>query len=137
VTSILDLITHREAAANTRAQALREQIATLTDELTRIDAELADLATTRRTVQHLTGHTGAAPPTDATLANTAYQQILAVFDTHTDGLRAKDVCRALGTGTTPKDTEGMRAKLKRLVARQILTETQPGLFTRTPTTPRA
>jgi hypothetical protein len=43
--------------------------------------------------------------------------------------RAKDVCHALGIGVTPKETEGIRAKLKRLVNRHILTETQPGLFT--------
>jgi hypothetical protein len=35
-------------------------------------------------------------------------------------------------GTEPKDTEGIRAKLKRLVNRQILTESQPGLFTPNP-----
>ena len=68
-------------------------------------------------------------PVDATIASTPYQQILAVFDTAETALRAKDVCRALGAGVTAKDTEGLRAKLKRLVNRQILTETQPGLFT--------
>ena len=34
--------------------------------------------------------------------------------------------------TEPKDTEGVRAKLKRLVNRQILTESQPDLFTLNP-----
>jgi hypothetical protein len=58
-----------------------------------------------------------------------YQQIIAVFTPDRGGLRAKDVCLALGIGTEPKDTEGIRAKLKRLVNRQVLTETQPGLFT--------
>jgi hypothetical protein len=43
-------------------------------------------------------------------------------------MRAKDLCHALGIGTEPKDTEGVRAKLKRLVKRRILTEPQPGLF---------
>jgi hypothetical protein len=57
-----------------------------------------------------------------------YQQILAVFTPDRPGMRAKDVCLALGIGTEPKDTEGIRAKLKRLVNRQILTETQPGLL---------
>jgi hypothetical protein len=47
---------------------------------------------------------------------------------------ARHVCLALGLGTTPKDTEGLRAKLKRLVARQILAETRPGLFALAPTT---
>ncbi len=61
-----------------------------------------------------------------------YQQILAVFTADRGTLRAKDVCRALGIGTEPKDTEGIRAKLKRLVNRHILTETEPGLFALTP-----
>ena len=55
-----------------------------------------------------------------------------MFTPDRGGLRAKDVCQALGIGTEPKDTEGIRAKLKRLVNRQILTETQPGLFTLNP-----
>jgi hypothetical protein len=40
-------------------------------------------------------------------------------------LRAKDICRALGTGTAAKNTEGLRAKLNRLVVRGILTEPEP------------
>lgn len=39
------------------------------------------------------------------------------------------------TGTEPRHTEGMRAKLKRLVNRGILTEPEPGLFTLTQPTP--
>jgi hypothetical protein len=45
------------------------------------------------------------------------------------GLRAKDICRALGTGTSANHTESLRAKLKRLVARGVLTEPESGLFT--------
>lgn len=47
---------------------------------------------------------------------------------------AKDVCLALGLGVTAKDTEGLRAKLKRLVTRQILIEAEPGVFTLAPAT---
>ncbi|TDC85929.1 hypothetical protein E1193_01080 [Micromonospora sp. KC606] len=47
-------------------------------------------------------------------------------------MRAKDICHALGTGTIARDTEGLRAKLKRLVGRQILAETEPGLFVLAP-----
>ncbi|GLY07773.1 hypothetical protein [Actinoplanes sp. NBRC 101535] len=60
-----------------------------------------------------------------------YQQILAVFTPGHGALRAKDVCLALGIGTEPKDTEGIRANLKRLANRHILTEAQPGLSTLT------
>ncbi|GAB7046702.1 GNAT family N-acetyltransferase [Catenuloplanes indicus] len=60
-----------------------------------------------------------------------YQQILAVFTPGRSTLCAKDVCLALSIGTEPNHVEGIRAKLKRLVNRQILTEAQPGLFTLT------
>jgi hypothetical protein len=48
-------------------------------------------------------------------------------------LRAKAICRALGIGTTANHTESLRAKLKRLVTRGVLTEDRPGLFTLAPT----
>ena len=127
---VLDLITARESAATVQAEQLRAQIATLAEQLAVVDTELADLATTRNTLLRLAGTTDTGPPADATVASPAYQQILAVFAT-TDhsGLRAKDICHALGIGTAAKDTEGLRAKLKRLVARGVLTEPEPGLFT--------
>ena len=56
------------------------------------------------------------------MASPAYQQILAVFTTTGNPLRAKNICHTLGTGTAAKNIEGLRAKLKRLVARGILTE---------------
>ncbi|MDH6128635.1 hypothetical protein [Kitasatospora sp. GP82] len=52
----------------------------------------------------------------------------AVFEHAENGLRAKEFCRALDTGLEPKQVEGIRAKLKRLVGRGILTEPAPGLF---------
>lgn len=125
---ILDLIAEREAAANATAQMLREQIAKLTGELALAEDELAELAITRKTQQKLTGPPE-TPPADATVASAAYQQILAVFHTATAPLRAKDLCLTLGLTAAPKNTEGMRAKLKRLAARHILTEAEPGLFT--------
>jgi hypothetical protein len=132
--SILDLIAEREAAASTTAERLREQIATLTDQLALAETELADLATTRKTLLSLTGDLDATTPADTTVASPAYQQILATFAATAGGMRAKDVCLALGSGITAKDTEGMRAKLKRLVNRHILTENEPGLFTLAPPT---
>jgi hypothetical protein len=133
--SLLDLITEREATATAAAEQLRAHIAKLTDELALAETELADLAITRKTLTKLTGERDAATPVDATVASPAYQKILAVFTTATAAMRAKDVCIALGAGVTAKDTEGMRAKLKRLVARRILTETEPGLFTLAPAPP--
>jgi hypothetical protein len=128
-TTILDLIAAREAAASAARDDLREQMTKLASELAAIDCELSDLTTTRQMLIKLT-HDQVASPEPAIISE-PYQQILAVFTADGDGLRAKDVCLALGIGTEPKDTEGIRAKLKRLVNRQILTETQPGLFTLT------
>lgn len=43
-------------------------------------------------------------------------------------MRAWDLCEALDLPTLPKNTEGIRAKLKRLASRGILAEPEPGLF---------
>lgn len=134
---IWDLITEREAAAQAAAGHLREQIAKLTEELALADTELAELAITRKTLMKLTGTAEATAPVDETIAGVAYQKILAVFTTAVAPMRAKDVCLALDIGVTAKDTEGIRAKLKRLVTRQILTEAEPGLFALAPATPSA
>ncbi|GIF00914.1 hypothetical protein [Paractinoplanes rishiriensis] len=124
--TILDLIAAREAAASTARDELREQQAKLAAEVAAIECELADLATTRQTLTKILENEVTAP--EPAVISEPYQQILAVFTADRGALRAKDVCLALGIGTEPKDTEGIRAKLKRLVNRQILTESQPGLF---------
>jgi hypothetical protein len=128
-TTVLDLITAREAAAQAALEQLREQQAHLAAQVAGIECELADLATTRQTLTKiLEDEVTAAEPA---VISEPYQQILAVFTPDRGALREKDVCLALGIGTEPKDIEGVRAKLKRLVNRQILTEAQPGLFTLT------
>lgn len=127
--TILDLVAAREAAASAAREQLREQMTKLAGELAAIECELSDLATTRQTLIKLTRNEVTSP--DPAIISEPYQQILAVFTAGRSGLRAKDVCLALGIGTEPKDTEGIRAKLKRLVNRQVLTETEPGLFTLT------
>lgn len=128
--SILDLITERQAVVAAAIATLREQMGKLTDELRAAETELNDLATTRTTLTRLTSMSEAAMPDTAAPDNTVYQQIITAFTTGTSTtMRAKDVCHVLGIGTEPKDTEGVRAKLKRLVKRGILTESQAGLFT--------
>ncbi|GAA4610264.1 phosphate uptake regulator [Actinoplanes octamycinicus] len=124
--TILTLIGERETTAIATAGRLREQISLLTGELTRIDRELADLATTRSMLQHLA--TTEFTADDPTIVSAAYQQILAILGTATAGMRAKDVCLALDIEPLPKHVEGTRAKLKRLVNREIITEDQPGIF---------
>jgi hypothetical protein len=128
---ILEVITARENAAGKAADQLREQIGTLSEQLSALEVELTDLATTRVTLLRLAGHPD-QPSGETTPGNPGYQQILAVFGTAGHPLRAKDICRALGIGVTANHTESLRAKLKRLVTRGVLTEDQPGLFTLAP-----
>lgn len=40
-------------------------------------------------------------------------------------MRARDLCQALDLPILPKNTEGIRSKLKRLVTHGILTEPEP------------
>ena len=111
--SILDLITERQAVVAAAIATLREQMGKLTDELRAAETELNDLATTRTTLTRLTSMSEAAMPDTAAPDNTVYQQIITAFTTGTSTtMRAKDVCHVLGIGTEPKDTEGVRAKLK-------------------------
>ena len=128
--TILGLISDREAARRQAADHLRTQITTLTSELARINAELADLATTRDTLRALAATEFTAQ--DPTVISSAYQQILAVLGASATGMRAKDICVALDIEPLPKHVEGARAKLKRLVSRKVLTETEPGIFTLIP-----
>lgn len=132
--SILETIAACEATTSTTAAHLREQIATLTDQLATVETELTELAITRTTLLRLAGPTTTPVLDPALAASPAYQQIITVLTTATTTLRARDICLALGTGTTGKDIEGLRAKLKRLVTRGILTEPEPGQFTITNTT---
>lgn len=131
---VLEVITAREAVAGLAADQLREQISTLSQQLTALETELAELATTRTTLLRLAGHPDEQPETAP--VSPSYQQILAVFATVEHPLRAKDICLALGVGTTANHTESLRAKLKRLVTRGVLVEDQPGLFALAPTPAR-
>jgi hypothetical protein len=90
------------------------------------------LETPRETALELATEDGAPPPEPLPLPH-SYREILALFEQNGDGPRAWDVCRTLGT--EPRHTEGMRAKLKRLVNRDIPAEPEPSLFTLTQPTP--
>jgi hypothetical protein len=58
-----------------------------------------------------------------------YPRILAVFNEATGPLRAREVCRSLDHELLPKNIEGTRAKLKRLVKLDILAEVDTESFT--------
>ncbi|GLW36059.1 hypothetical protein [Actinoplanes regularis] len=130
LTTILDLIAERETTAGHAADRLREQITALTAELARLDGQLADLATTRTTLKALA--TDQFTDEDPTIASAPYQQILAAFAANPAGMRAKDICIAVGVDPVPKHVEGTRARLKRMVSRAVLTENEPGIFALAP-----
>jgi hypothetical protein len=125
---ILDLLAEREQAVRTHADYLRVQLEQLTAQAAELEAELADLAVTRKVLLDL-GAEHAEPPGPAALPdNPAYQHILTALADAGTPVRAKDLCHALDLGLEPKNIEGMRSKLKHLVARGLITEAEPGLF---------
>lgn len=134
---LLEHLTARERRAQADIDRLRATIADLTVQLEAAQ-HLADrLQLTRTTLLEITEHAereqepaGPAPATTSspTPLPPAYQDILAVLTRTDTGLRAKDLCHALHLDDQPRHVETMRAKLKRLVGRDLLTEPEPGLF---------
>jgi transposase len=135
VPGLIDKLTARQAAAETQITHLREQVAKLTDALTAAEYERDRWASARESVLALAteDHPDPAALTRAPVTP-AYRQIIATFTDATTPLRAKDACQALGVGTDPRHVEASRSKLKKLVARGILTEPEAGLFTLANTT---
>ncbi|MFI0710491.1 hypothetical protein ACH4SK_07495 [Streptomyces inhibens] len=91
-----------------------------------VEETVERLEITRATVLELAAEGGTLIPEPLP---PGYREILALFEEAGSGLRVKDICQELDTGLQPRHTESMRAKLKRLVRRGILTEPDPGLFT--------
>jgi len=127
---LLDRIDAREQALAREAEQAQARIGELTARLRELQQEISDLQVTRKTLLSLAGHDDEpAPPPPAVPEHPAYQQILDAFAGQQRPLRARDLCIALDLPVAAKNTEGIRSKLKRLVSRGILAETEPGLFT--------
>ena len=122
----LEKIADREHAVTTTAEQVSAQIHTLAERLRELEAELADLQVARKVILELGDDEPAGPQLPG---NPVYQHILTALNDDTAPLRAKDLCRALDLGFEPSKIEGMRSKLKRLVATGLVTENEPGLFT--------
>ncbi|WP_435243604.1 hypothetical protein [Streptomyces cucumeris] len=128
VQPLLDALGIQENAAQALADDLRTQIDELQGRLWEAETHLEHLAITRKTV---TGLADRLPAVPADLPERPdYPRILAVFNDTTGSLRARDVCEALDHELLPKNIEGTRAKLKRLVKLHVLTEADTGSFTR-------
>ncbi|PZG76166.1 hypothetical protein C1I97_37245 [Streptomyces sp. NTH33] len=103
VTAVLEYVEARERELAEQAAQIRTRLEELTAQLGELDAESENLRVTRKT-------------------------LLTPFADTGQPMRARDLCQALDLPIIPKNTEGIRSKLKRLVARGILTEPEPGLF---------
>lgn len=130
---LLDRIDARETALTRQAEQTRALIDELASKLRELDEAIDHLRITRKTLLALADEPGtepAAPAASPVLPDhPAYQQIRTVFADTGRPLRARDLCLAMDLPIVSKNTENIRSKLKRLVSRGILVETEPGLFT--------
>jgi len=126
--SFLEMLAEREQAARAQAEYLRAQIEQLTGQLNELAGHLSDLATTRAVILSLANGEAHPPEPPDLPGNPAYQNILAALAESPDPAHAKDLCQRLDLGQEPKNIEGMRSKLKRLLARGLAVESEPGLF---------
>lgn len=126
---LLDALNIQEDAARALADDLRTQIAELHGRLREAETHLEHLAITRKTVTTLADRLPARTSAPDLPEHPDYPRILAVFNEATGPLRAREVCEALDHEPQPKNIERTRAKLKRLVKLDILTEVDAGNFT--------
>ncbi|MCX4641453.1 MULTISPECIES: hypothetical protein [unclassified Streptomyces] len=131
VKAILEHIENRERELADQAGQLRDRIEELTRQLGEIDAESENLRITRKTLLTLPLPSPATEPEGPDIPDhPAYRQILTALADTGRPMRARDLCQALDLPILPKNTEGIRSKLKRLVSRGVLAEPEPGLFAR-------
>ncbi|MEN8655466.1 hypothetical protein ABCR94_34040 [Streptomyces sp. 21So2-11] len=129
VEAVLAYVEARENEVCEQAGRLRDQIAELTAHLREFDTESENLQITRKTLLNIPAPAPVDDPPHAEVPeHPAYQQILTALADAGGPMRARDICEALDLPILPKNTEGIRSKLKRLVTRGILTEPEPGLF---------
>lgn len=126
LTAILEHIETRERELADHAGQFRVRIEEPTRQLGEIDAESEDLRITRKTLLTLPLPSPATGPDRPGIPDhPAYQQILTALADAGRPIRARDLCQALDLPILPKNTEGIRSKLKRLVSRGILIEPEP------------
>jgi hypothetical protein len=128
--AVLARLEEREREITAQAGAAQEKIAELTALLDGFDTAAEEIRTTRRTLLELPDPRPPTPPAAKLPDHPAYQQIMAVLATADAPLRARAVCEAMDLEIAPNNINNVRLKLKRLVERRILTETEQGLFTR-------
>ncbi|GAX58714.1 hypothetical protein [Streptomyces olivochromogenes] len=129
--AVLVRLEEREGEIAAQAETTREQIAQLTARLDELGRAAEEVRITRKTLLKLPDPQPPTPPPAKLPDHPAYQQIMAVFAAAEAPLRARQVCEAMDLEIAPNTINNTRLKLKRLVERGILTETEQGLFTPT------
>lgn len=129
-TWLLNKIDAREQALTGQIEQTQAEIDAMVAHLGELHEALEHLRITRKTLLSLADEPGPepAPPPPVVPDHPAYRQILNVFADLGRPLRARDLCQALDLPIVKKNTENIRAKLKRLVNQGILVETEPGMF---------
>ena len=131
---LLQALDLQEDAARALAGDLRTQTDTLQTQLREAELRLEHLAITRTTITGLADRIPTQSPDPSASPELPehpdYPRILAVFNDTTGPLRARDICQALDFELLPKHIERTRAKMKRLVTLGILTEAEPGTFSK-------
>ncbi|MDK1349216.1 hypothetical protein QNO09_39550 [Streptomyces sp. 378] len=131
---LLQALDLQEDAARALAGDLRTQIDTLQTQLREAELRLEHLAITRTTITGLADRIPVQSPEPSESLELPehpdYPRILAVFNDTTGPLRARDICQTLDFELLPKHIERTRAKMKRLVTLGILTEAEPGTFSK-------
>lgn len=150
--SVDGLLDAHEVVVRSRLQALRDEAARVSAQLTEAELALEHLAVTRATLAAvLAGHgstdpamqgadvAGGAGPgrarvpvrradlTEAQLPQ-EYRRVWQGVVAAPGPVRAQQLAAVLGLPVTAAKVEGLRSKLKRLVARGWITEPEPGVF---------
>lgn len=156
VPSLWEALQAREDAVRASAEQVRARIEALTAQLAAAEEALVRLRITRETVDEVLADTpgrAAAPAFadvdsvavdvlaplagmllaaqqagDMTVTSPAYRRILVAVAEAKGPVRSKEVCAAVGLSDAANHTEAMRGKLKKLVARGMLVESEPGRF---------
>lgn len=128
--AVLARLEEREREIAAQAETAREKIAELTALLDGSDKAAEEIRITRKTLLELPDPQPPTPPAAKLPDHPAYQQVRVVFAAADASLRARAVCEAMDVEIAPNNVNNVRLKLKRLVERGILVETEQGLFTR-------
>ncbi|MFI5679967.1 hypothetical protein [Streptomyces cellulosae] len=129
VGAVLARLEERERELVAQAEAARERVAELSAQLEELHRTAEEIRITRKTLLVLPEPVPPAPPPPKLPDHPAYQQIMTVFTAADGPLRARQVCEAMDLQIAPNTINNARLKLKRLVERGILAETEQGLFT--------